>query len=115
MDLDIEHTSKADLHIHSKHSNRPSEWFLRKIGAPESFVEPRALYENCRARGMDFVTISDHNTIDGALAIADRPNTFISCEITTYFPEDRCKVHFKASMVRVVTARALWPTPLWTI
>lgn len=80
--------SKADLHIHSKHSNRPSEWFLRKIGAPESFVEPRALYDNCRQRGMDFVTISDHNTINGALEIADLPYTFISCEVTTYFPED---------------------------
>lgn len=86
--------SKADLHIHSKHSNRPSEWFLRKIGAPESFVEPRALYDNCRQRGMDFVTISDHNTINGALEIADLPNTFISCEVTTYFPEDGCKIHF---------------------
>lgn len=89
-----ERCSKADLHIHSKHSNRPSEWFLRKIGAPESFVEPRALYDNCRAHGMDYVTISDHNTIDGALEIADLPNTFISCEVTTYFPEDGCKIHF---------------------
>jgi len=29
--------SKADLHVHSKHSDRPSEWFLRRIGAPECF------------------------------------------------------------------------------
>ncbi len=94
MILENERTSKADLHIHSKYSNRPSEWFLRKIGAPESFVEPMALYENCRKHGMNFVTISDHNTIDGALEIADQPNTFISCEVTTYFPEDRCKIHF---------------------
>ena len=91
---DNERVSKADLHIHSKYSDRPSEWFLRKIGAPESFVEPRALYDNCRARGMDFVTICDHNTIDGALEIADLPNTFVSCEVTTYFPEDGCKIHF---------------------
>lgn len=91
---DQERVSKADLHIHSKHSNRPSEWFLRKIGAPESFVEPLALYESCKRQGMDFVTISDHNTINGALEIAHLPNTFISCEITTYFPEDGCKIHF---------------------
>ncbi len=94
MQANMDRTSKADLHIHSKYSNRPSEWFLRKIGAPESFVEPKALYENCRRRGMDFVTISDHNTINGALEIADQPNTFISCEVTTYFPEDGCKIHF---------------------
>jgi len=28
---------KADLHLHSKYSDRPSEWFLRRIGAPECF------------------------------------------------------------------------------
>jgi glycosyltransferase involved in cell wall biosynthesis len=85
--------SRADLHVHSKFSDRPSEWFLRRIGAPESFVEPADLYRICRARGMDFVTISDHNCIRGALEIADRPGTFLSAEITTYFPDDGCKIH----------------------
>ena len=33
--------SKADFHVHSKYSDRPSEWFLRRIGTPECFVEPR--------------------------------------------------------------------------
>ena len=42
---------------------------------------------------MQFVTISDHNRIEGALAIAHLPGTFISSEITTYFPEDGCKIH----------------------
>lgn len=85
--------SKADVHIHSKYSDRPSEWILRRIGAPESFVEPLDLYKRCRERGMDFVTISDHNCIQGALDIAHLPDTFISCEVTTYFPEDEAKIH----------------------
>ncbi len=59
--------SKADLHVHSKYSSRPSEWVLRRIGAPESFVEPLEIYRHCRERGMDLVTISDHNCIAGAL------------------------------------------------
>ena len=42
---------------------------------------------------MDFVTISDHNCIRGALEIADLPGTFLSNEVTTYFPENGCKVH----------------------
>lgn len=84
---------KADLHLHSKYSNRPSEWFLRRIGAPESFVEPETAYRICRERGMDYVTLTDHNCIDGALSIAHLPNTFLSVEITTYFPEDGCKIH----------------------
>jgi hypothetical protein len=42
---------------------------------------------------MDFVTISDHNRIDGALEIAHLPDTFISCELTSYFPGNGAKVH----------------------
>ena len=85
--------SKADLHVHSKYSSRPSEWFLRRIGAPESYIEPLAVYEACKARGMDYVTISDHNCIGGALDIAHLPGTFLSSELTTYFPENGCKIH----------------------
>lgn len=85
--------SRADLHVHSKYSDRPSEWFLRRIGSPESFVEPLELYRTCRARGMDYVTITDHNRISGALDIAHLPGTFISSELTTYFTENHCKVH----------------------
>lgn len=86
-------TARADLHVHSRYSDHPSEWFLRRIGAPESFVEPRDIYQRCRERGMDFVTITDHNEIRGALEIADLPGTFLSAEVTTYFPEDGCKIH----------------------
>jgi glycosyltransferase involved in cell wall biosynthesis len=42
---------------------------------------------------MDFVTITDHNRIDGCLEIADRPGSFISEQVTTRFPDDRCEVH----------------------
>ncbi len=85
--------SRADLHVHSKFSNRPSEWFLRRIGAPESFMEPVDVYNACKAAGMDYVTISDHNCICGARAIVHLPGTFISSELTTYFPENGCKIH----------------------
>lgn len=85
--------SRADLHAHTKYSDRPSEWMLRRIGAPESFTEPLELYRRCRERGMDFVTISDHNRIEGALEIGHLPGVFLSDEVTTYFPEDGCKIH----------------------
>ncbi|MEF3698460.1 glycosyltransferase [Desulfolutivibrio sp.] len=87
---------KIDLHVHSKHSTRPSQWFLQKLGCPESFTEPKRLYDIAKARGMDMVTIADHNTIGGALEIAHLPDAFISEEITSYFPEDRCKIHVLA-------------------
>ena len=85
-----------DLHVHSKHSKRPSQWILKKIGCPESFTEPLELYDIARRRGMTHVTITDHNSIDGALEIAHLPNTFISEEVTSYFPEDGCKLHVLA-------------------
>ena len=84
---------KIDLHVHSKFSTRPSQWVLQKLNCPESFTEPQRIYEEARRKGMGLVTISDHNRIEGALSIAHLPGTFVSEEITSYFPEDRCKVH----------------------
>jgi glycosyltransferase involved in cell wall biosynthesis len=87
---------KADLHVHSAHSKRPSEWLLRKIGCAESYTEPMNLYRLARERGMGLVTITDHNSISGALEIAHLKDVFVSEEITAYFPEDRCKFHVLA-------------------
>jgi len=84
---------KADLHVHSSHSNKPTYWAMRKFSVPESYTSPRQLYKVARERGMDFVTITDHNTINGALEIAHLENTFVSSEITAHFPETGCKVH----------------------
>ena len=92
----IKKTLKADLHVHSRYSVRPSEWILQKLGCAESYTAPTEVYKKAVERGMDLVTISDHNTIEGSLEIAHLANTFISEEITTYFPEDRCKIHVLA-------------------
>lgn len=85
--------ARVDLHVHSKYSTRPSQWILQKLGCPESFTEPLKIYERARARSMNMVTITDHNTINGSLEIAHLDNAFVSEEITTYFPEDGCKLH----------------------
>jgi glycosyltransferase involved in cell wall biosynthesis len=86
-------TYKADLHVHSSHSNKPTYWAMRKFNCPESYTSPDYLYQTARGRGMDYVTISDHNSINGALEIAHLPGAFVSSEITSYFPENSCKVH----------------------
>jgi glycosyltransferase involved in cell wall biosynthesis len=86
-------TYKADLHVHSSFSNKPTYWALRKFNCPESFTSPEFIYKTAKQAGMDFVTITDHNTIGGALQIAHLPDVFISVEVTAYFPEDGCKVH----------------------
>src|ERR1051326_5736239 len=85
--------SRCDLHLHSRHSARSEEWLFRRFDFPDSYSDPKQLYEQLRKRGMDYVTITDHDTIDGCLEIADLPNTFISEQVTTYFPQDPCKIH----------------------
>tara|TARA_Y100000814_G_C12274798_1_gene383053 strand:- start:71 stop:382 length:312 start_codon:yes stop_codon:yes gene_type:complete len=85
--------SKSDIHVHSKYSDNPSEWYLKQINAAESYVEPIQVYNTAKQRGMQFVTISDHDRIDGALELANLKDTFISAEATLTFPEDGCKIH----------------------
>src|SRR5207237_2751097 len=34
-----------------------------------------------------------HDSIEGALQIVDLPQVFISEQVTTYFPQDPCKLH----------------------
>jgi len=85
--------SRCDLHIHSRFSARSEEWLFRRFDFPDSYSDPRELYRLARAAGMDFVTITDHDTIGGSLEIAELEGTFISEEVTTYFPHDSCKIH----------------------
>ena len=85
--------SRCDLHIHSRHSARSEEWLFRRFDFPDSYSDPKHLYEQLRKRRMDYVTITDHDSIDGCLEIAHLPRTFISEQVTTYFPHDTCKLH----------------------
>src|SRR4051812_33969620 len=85
--------SRCDLHIHSRFSSRSEEWLFRRFDFPDSSSDPRELHQQLTERGMDFVTITDHDTIEGCLEISDLPNTFISVQVTTHFPHDPCKIH----------------------
>ncbi len=88
--------SRCDLHIHSRHSARSEEWLFRRFDFPDSYSDPTQLYQQLLKRGMDYVTITDHDAIDGCLEIAHLPRTFISEQVTTYFPDDGCKLHILA-------------------
>src|SRR3984893_1973474 len=85
--------SKCDLHLHSRYSARSEEWLFRRFDFPDSCSDPGWLHAQLLDRGMDYVTITDHDTIEGCLEIADLPQTFISEQVTTYFPQDPCKIH----------------------
>jgi len=85
--------SKCDLHIHSRYSARSEEWLFRRFDFPDSYSDPKELHRQLLGLGMDYVTITDHDAIEGCLQIADFPQTFISEQVTTYFPQDPCKLH----------------------
>jgi hypothetical protein len=86
-------TTRADLHIHSRHSDRAADWVLRRLDFPASASDPFELHSKLRAAGMRFVTLTDQNSINGCLEIAHLPDVIIGEEVSTVFPEDDCRVH----------------------
>jgi predicted metal-dependent phosphoesterase TrpH len=83
---------KLDTHVHTWHSGYSSIRPLRTI-MRESYNTPEGVYRMTRERGMDLVTITDHDTISGALEVAARPDVIVGCEVTAAFPDDATDVH----------------------
>lgn len=65
----------------------------RAAGLPECATPPEEVYELAKRRGMDFVTITDHDTISGVMQIAERPDVFVSEELTAHFRGEPQAVH----------------------
>jgi glycosyltransferase involved in cell wall biosynthesis/predicted metal-dependent phosphoesterase TrpH len=86
---------KMDTHCHSRASSKPVIAAAGLIGCPESFSEPELVYDQAKARGMDLVTITDHDTIDGAMELVERKfqDFVVGEEVSVHFPEDRCLLH----------------------
>jgi glycosyltransferase involved in cell wall biosynthesis len=84
---------RVDLHCHTDASNEADEAVLNAIGCPESYSRPIEVYEQARRRGMDLVTVTDHDSLAGVATLAERSDVLAGEELTCYFPEDRCKIH----------------------
>jgi predicted metal-dependent phosphoesterase TrpH len=89
----MEQGSRVDMHCHSVASRSTKPEVRKALIVPECATEPEAIYELAKRRGMDFVTITDHDTIDGALRLADRPDFFVSEELTARFRDEPREVH----------------------
>jgi glycosyltransferase involved in cell wall biosynthesis/predicted metal-dependent phosphoesterase TrpH len=89
----IAEVCRADLHCHSTASQESKLGVQRAAGLPECATPPEEVYELAKRRGMDFVTITDHDTISGVLQIADRPDVFVSEELTAHFRGEPQAVH----------------------
>src|SRR5918999_2479528 len=86
-------STRVDMHVHSSASQFSRLGVQRALGLPECATPPDEIYELAKRRGMDFVTITDHDTIAGALKIADRPGAFVSEELTVGFAGEPQQVH----------------------
>jgi glycosyltransferase involved in cell wall biosynthesis/predicted metal-dependent phosphoesterase TrpH len=85
--------SRADMHVHSTASELSKLGIQRSLSLPECATPPEEVYELAKRRGMDFVTITDHDTIAGALEISHLPDTFLSEELTVWFAGEAQAVH----------------------
>jgi glycosyltransferase involved in cell wall biosynthesis/predicted metal-dependent phosphoesterase TrpH len=87
-------TCRVDLHVHSTASAVSKLGVQRALGLPECATPPEEVYELAKRRGMDFVTITDHDTIDGALELVERyDDAFIGEELTAWFKGEQQAVH----------------------
>jgi hypothetical protein len=84
--------TRVDLHLHSYASGTAGNWWVRRIGveteARESYTPPEEAYRMAKRAGMDFVTLTDHETIEGALTLTHHPDFFVGEEVSALFPDD---------------------------
>lgn len=89
-----ENIFKADLHVHSCHSRTKH---LPALSPLDSYSKPRSIYDIAKARGMNLVTITDHDSISGCLELLDESpdlaDFIISEEVTARVPELSLTIH----------------------
>src|ERR1043166_6719100 len=76
---------RCDLHVHTRHSGMCTVPVLNRV-CRESYNEPLAVYEVLKRRGMDLVTITDHDSIEAAEALRPFPDFFLSEEVSCVTP-----------------------------
>lgn len=85
---------RADLHCHSRYSIFK---YFRRANTRDCYNAPEDVYRIAKERGMAYVTLTDHDSIDGALHLLnkhpDLTDFFIGEEVETYFPETGQRIH----------------------
>jgi predicted metal-dependent phosphoesterase TrpH len=86
---------RADLHVHSRHSLQSGN--MRFLKSRDCYSRPEDVYRVAKARGMDLVTITDHDSIGGCLEFLDKhpdaTDFFISEEVSCRLPQGDVEVH----------------------
>jgi predicted metal-dependent phosphoesterase TrpH len=104
---------RADLHVHSCFSRQSGN--LKFLKSRDCYSSPEAVYRTAKARGMDLVTITDHDSIDGCLEFLSRnPDAadrdfLIGEEVSCRFPGTTLDVHFGVYGLSEALHRELQP------
>ena len=77
---------RCDLHVHTMHSGMCNVPVFRKI-CRESYNDPLAVYDLLKRRGMNLVTITDHDSIGAAETLRKYPDFFVSEEVSCLTPD----------------------------
>src|SRR5580700_11440188 len=72
---------KCDLHVHTLHSGMCTVPVLDRV-CRESYNDPQQVYETLKGRGMDLVTVTDHDSIDAVEPLRKHPDFFLSEEVS---------------------------------
>jgi predicted metal-dependent phosphoesterase TrpH len=76
---------KCDLHVHSAYSGLCNIPFFSSF-CRESYSDAEQVYQALKQKGMDLVTLTDHDSIDGAECLRRHPDFFVSEEVTCRMP-----------------------------
>lgn len=86
---------RGDMHCHTYFSGLTGH--MMAFEPMDCYTSPQRLYDLAKQRGMDLVTITDHDSIDGCLDFLnkhpDAQDFFIGEEVTVQVPEFKKSVH----------------------
>ena len=89
-------TLRADLHVHTCHSTQSGN--LQFLGSRDCYSRPADVYRVAKARGMDLVAFTDHDSIGGALELLNArpdlaPEVIVGEEVSCRLPDGGLQVH----------------------
>jgi predicted metal-dependent phosphoesterase TrpH len=105
------HSLRADLHVHT-HASKVCGT-LTFLGSRDCYSKPEDVYRVAKARGMDLVAITDHDSIEGALELLsarpERDDVIVGEEVSCRLPDAPVEVHFGVYGMTEALHRELQP------
>jgi predicted metal-dependent phosphoesterase TrpH len=102
---------RADLHVHTCHSKVSGT--MPFLGSRDCYSKPADVYRVAKARGMDLVAFTDHDSIGGALELLnDRPDlsdVIVGEEVSCRLPDGHIDVHLAVYGMTEALHRDLQP------